>query len=275
MALYHILMLALIQGLTEFLPVSSSGHLALYHGLIDTGVNDTTLNRTIDIAVHVGTLFAVLLYFRKDVMTMITAALSILQPKKNKNNDTRLIGLIIAGSFPVILAGFALHAWSPSFLQAIEVIAWTTLIFGIALLWADKKFTDKRGIESMSYKDAFLIGLSQILALIPGTSRSGITMTAARILGFSRREAARYSLLLAIVAISGAGTLGGIDVFKNGDFVLATDVLLAAGLAFLSGYAAIAVMMAWLERAGFAPFAYYRMALGVILLGLIYTGIIA
>lgn len=275
MALYHILILALIQGITEFLPVSSSGHLTLYHGLIDTGVNDLALNRTIDIAVHVGTLFAVLLYFRADVIKMMCALLSIFRPSSQNKDGLRLIGLVLAGSLPVIAAGFALHLWSPNWLQAIEVVAWTTLIFGVALLWADKKSPETRTVETMSFKDAALIGLSQMLALIPGTSRSGITMTSARMLGFSRREAAHYSLLLAMVAISGAGLLGGLDVIKSGDMVLASDVLLAAGLSFISGYAAIALMMKWLERAGFAPFAYYRMALGGVLLALIYTGILA
>lgn len=275
MALYHILILALIQGITEFLPVSSSGHLTLYHGLIDTGQTDLALNRTIDIAVHVGTLFAVLLYFRADVMKMLCAALCVFKRDSKSSDGLRLIGLVLIGSLPVIAAGFALHLWQPDWLQAIEVVAWTTLIFGIALLWADKKFPEKRDVESMSYKDAAFIGLAQILALIPGTSRSGITMTAARMIGFSRREAAHYSLLLAMIAISGAGLLGGLDVIQSGDIVLAGDVLLAAGLAFISGYAAIALMMRWLERAGFAPFAYYRMALGGVLLTLIYTGVLA
>jgi len=272
MALYHIIILALIQGITEFLPVSSSGHLVLYHGLIGDNV---AAGQTIDIAVHVGTLGAVLMYFRRDVKAMICGVLCPQSKNAPENKQgRRLFGFVVIGSVPVILAGFALHLWDPSWLRALEVMAWATLLFGVLLLWVDRTAPTARDLSNMGIKDAVLIGLSQALALIPGTSRSGITMTAARWLGFSRTEAAHYSLLLAMIAISGAGVLGGMDVITSGDMVLAFDVLLAAILAFFSGWAAIALMMAWLQKAGFAPFAYYRIALGVLLLGLIYSGIL-
>ncbi len=264
MALYHIVILALIQGITEFLPISSSGHLALAHAVMDgDSAGRWGENLTLDVAVHVGTLFSVLVYFRRDIMAMLRGGA-----------DSKLLRFVIAASVPVIIAGFALHLFQPDWLRSVEVIAWTTLIFGILLWWVDKSKPAERDLQSMGMKDALLIGLAQILALVPGVSRSGITMSAARWFGFSRVEAARFSLLLAIIAISGAGTLGGIGLVKSGDAALGFDALLAASLAFLSGLGAIALMMRWLERASFAPFALYRVVLGIVLLGIVYGGVL-
>ncbi|MCB9987901.1 MAG: undecaprenyl-diphosphate phosphatase [Rhodospirillales bacterium] len=273
MPLFHIVILALVQGITEFLPISSSGHLALSHALMgETGsLAQWEQNLTMDIAVHIGTLLAVLLYYRKDVWHMACAALSVFN-KKSDQEGTQLIYLIIVGSLPVIAAGFFIHELAPAFVNSLKVTAWCTLIFGIVLWVADTKFPVQRTIQNMTIKDAILIGLAQILALVPGTSRSGITMTAGRMLGFSRKESAHYSLLLAMVAISGAGALTGLSLLDSENTQLGFDVLIAIILSFLSAYAAIALMLKWLEKISFTPFAIYRIVLGVILLGLIYSG---
>jgi len=264
MILYHIVILALIQGITEFLPISSSAHLVLAHAVINgDSAGHWGEDMMIDVAVHVGTLFSVLVYFRRDLCAMCC-----------KPGASGLPLLVLVSSIPVIIAGFALHMLQPDWLRSVEVIAWTTLIFGIALLWADRSKPSERDLDDLTMRDAVWIGLAQVLALIPGVSRSGITMTAARWLGFSRLEAARFSMLLAIVAISGAGTLGGIDLIKSGDAALNMEALLAAALAFLSGLVAITLMMRWLERATFTPFAIYRVVLGLLLLGIVYMGII-
>jgi len=263
MPFYYILILALIQGITEFLPISSSGHLVLAHHMMG---QQTTHALTLDVAVHVGTLFAVLLYFRGDICRMLCGL--------KKGGDRHLTAAIIIGSLPVIIAGFLLHITGPDWTRSLYLTAWCTLIFGIVLWVADKYKPAQKTLDDLTLRDAFFIGCAQVLALIPGTSRSGITMTAARWLGFSRTECARFSLLLAIVAISGAGTLGGIDLIRSGDFSLGFDVLLAAFMAFLSGLAAIALMMRWLEKASFTPFVIYRIVLGIILLGLLYGGVI-
>jgi len=270
MPLYHIIILALIQGITEFLPVSSSGHLVLFHHILEGSVANLCWedNRLIDVAVHVGTLFSVLVYFRQDLLSMAQGALC-----KNAEGSKLLKHIIIA-SIPVILAGLVLNILKPDFLCLLEIVAWTTLIFGIVLWVADKYFPDTKKLSDLNTKDAFLIGLAQMLALIPGTSRSGITMTAARFLGFSRVEAAHFSLLLAIVAISGAGFLSVIDLVHADNLELGFDFIIAAVLAFISGWIAISLMMKWLAKASFLPFVLYRIVLGGILLFLIYSGAI-
>ena len=270
MLLLHIIILALVQGITEFLPVSSSGHLVLTHSLLGENVGDLCWekNRTLDVAVHVGTLLSVLVYFRGELFKMSRTCLV------KDSQERRLLTYIAIASVPVIVAGLVLQIWKPDWLCLLEITAWTTLIFGILLGVADKYKPCEKTLGQMTMKDSILIGLSQALALIPGTSRSGVTMTAARFLGFTRVEAAHFSLLLAIVAIGGAGFLGTLDLIQNGQIDLGIEALIAVILSFLSGWAAIAVMMKWLEKSTFMPFVIYRVILGIALLGLIYSGIL-
>lgn len=270
MPILHLIILALVQGITEFLPISSSGHLVITHSLLGQNVQDLCWeqNRVMDVAVHIGTLFSVLVYFRKDLFEMAGGLNDL------KSAGFRKIQFIAVASIPVIIAGFALSMWKPSFLCLLEITAWTTLIFGIVLWVADKYRPAEKELGQMNWKDSILIGLAQTLALIPGTSRSGITMTAARALGYTRTEAAHFSLLLAIVAIAGAGFLGVLDIMKSDDMTLGMDALIAAILSFLSGWLAITLMMGWLKKATFTPFAIYRIVMGVGLLTLIYSGVI-
>ncbi len=274
MILYHIILLAVIQGLTEFLPVSSSGHLGLFHCFTDQCDRWDSENLTMDVAVHVGTLFSVVLYFWRDVLNMIFGVKDIACTNFGSKN-AKLTLYVIISSLPVVIIGFLLHFFEPDWLKTLYVIAWTTIIFGFVLWWADKKGAIDRTIDQLTLKDSILIGLSQILALIPGTSRSGITMTAARFLGFSRTESAHYSLLLSMVAISGAGTLIGLSLMDSGDFNLGMEALVAIGFSFVSGWLAIAAMMKFLQRSSFTIFAVYRIALGAGLLGLLYGGFIS
>ena len=273
MILYHIILLAVIQGLTEFLPVSSSGHLGLFHCFTDQCAHWDTQNLAMDVAVHVGTLLAVLLYFWRDVLNMVLG-LKDIGTGKVKSQNAKLLQYVLVSSVPVILAGFALHFFEPDWLKTLEVIAWMTLIFGVILWYADTKTAATKEVTQMTYRDAFIVGLAQILALIPGVSRSGITMTAARFLGYNRSESAHYSLLLAMVAISGAGALIGMDVLKDNSTQFGVDVLIAVSFSFISGFIAIHAMMGFLKKATFTPFAIYRVILGVLLLTLLYTGVI-
>ncbi len=272
MILYHIIILAVIQGLTEFLPVSSSGHLGLFHCFTDQCDTWDDENLVMDIAVHVGTLLSVLLYFRRDVVRMLFG-LKDIGTKKAGSDDAKLLIFVLISSVPVIIAGLVLHMFEPDWLKTLHVIAWMTLIFGIVLWYADKQDTSKE-VKDMTYKDAVIIGCAQILALIPGTSRSGITMTASRFLGYSRTESAHYSLLLAMVAISGAGALISLSLIKDGNVDLGMDALIAVVLSFISGWIAIAVMMKFLEKSSFTIFAIYRVILGGGLLALLYGGVI-
>ena len=268
MALFPLIILALIQGITEFLPISSSGHLLLvHHAFEDT--KSWKNHMVFDVAVHIGTLFSVLLYFRKDVAKMLCGFLGWFKADF-KGEGTQLNIHIIIGSIPVILAGLALHLLKPEWLLLLQVTAWTTLLFGILLWIADRLPASDKTLTDMTRKDALFIGLAQSLALIPGTSRSGITMTMARFLGYSRTESAHFSLLLAIIAISGAGIIGGLEIMQSGDVSLGFDALFAAFLAFIAGWIAISLMMKWLEKCSFAPFAIYRVILGLVLLAISY-----
>ncbi len=256
--------LAVIQGITEFLPVSSSGHLrlvALLSGWPDQGL-------IIDVAVHIGTLFAVMAYLYRDIGAMLVGVGRTM--KGRRDPGMRLLLLLVVATLPVIAGGYLLDRHAPNLFNNLETIAWATLGFGIVLWIADRSGMTLRRIEHLGYADAIIIGLSQVLALIPGTSRSGITMTAARVLGMERPDAARFSLLLSMPTILGAGVLKGWDLYKSGDAVLAADAFVAAGMSFFMALLAIAAMMAWLRRASFTPFVIYRILLGGGLLALVY-----
>jgi undecaprenyl-diphosphatase len=172
---------------------------------------------------------------------------------------------------PVFLAGFFGRDFISSYFRDIEIIAWATIGFGVLLWVADQSGLTIRRVEHLSIWNAFFIGLAQVLALIPGTSRSGITMTAGRFLGLERAAAARFSLLLSIPTILGAGVLSGLELLESSDFQPSEDVLLAMGLSFIVGLLSIAAMMRWLTHAGFTPFVIYRILLGGGLLYWIYT----
>lgn len=222
-------------------------------------------NRLMDVAVHVGTLLSVLVYFRKDIWMMLSGI------TRTDSEGFNLSKNLIIASIPVIIAGFILQIFQFSFLCLLEVMAWMMLIFGIVLMIADR-FKEGRTLGKMGAKHALFVGLSQMLALIPGVSRSGITMTSARFLGYSRIESARFSLLLSIVAISGAGVLTSLDLFRKEEIIFNSSILIAVLFSFFAGWISIVLMMKWLSKASFKPFAIYRIILGISLLALIYTG---
>ena len=263
MPLFLIILVAAVQGLTEFLPVSSSGHLALIPAVTDQPYQ----GRAIDVAAHVGTLGAVLLYLRTDLVKMLLS----LHPGGDRA-QRRMIAVLIVATLPVIMAGYVVNSLDPDWLTSLPTLALANLIFA-ALLWhADRKGAMGRQIEGIRFGGAIAIGLAQCLALIPGASRSGVTMTAARYLGFDRLAAARFSLLLSIPAIGGAGLLKGADIVAEGDLALGIDAALVCLLSFGFALAAINWMMRWLERADFRIFVWYRLGLGIVLLGAIAAG---
>jgi len=260
----HIVILALVQGITEFLPISSSGHLVLVPVL--SGWPDQGL--VIDVAVHVGTLGAVALYFWRDLWAMTAGIFRFIRGRRDAG--AKLAGLVIIGTVPAVVAGYLLNKYYPGGIRGIEIIAWTTLVFGILLYVADQLGMTVRRVEHLRFGDVLIVGVAQALALIPGTSRSGITMTAARFLGFERREAARFSMLLSIPVIIGAGALKGLELYQRGDVQLTTDAFVAAGLSFFAALFTIALLMTWLKRSSFTPFVVYRIALGIFLLAAVY-----
>ena len=271
MILLHLIILAIVQGITEFLPISSSGHLVLAHWMMQgaDAAGNYAENHLMDIAVHIGTLGAVILYFRADFKKLVKGGLDILRFRKT--TDRSMAMMVLISSVPVIIIGFFLSLWPLDIMNSLYVIAIANIFFGLLLWLADRKPTTEV-VETLTFKQALFIGLAQAVALIPGTSRSGITMTAARMINFKREEAARYSLMLAMVAISGAGILGSLKLWDTGDFQLGEDLLIAAALAFITAYVAILVMMKWLGKATFTPFVIYRVLFGLVLLGLLYSG---
>ena len=259
MALIHLFLLAIVQGVTEFLPVSSSAHLVLFPKVV--GVMDQGL--IMDVAVHIGSLLAVLVFFYKDVLKL--AQTTVLY-RKAEEQDKNLLKHVIVASLPVVIAGAVLHYYLPNGLRNVMWIAWASIGFGL-LLWAADHFgkTDK-SVSDMTVKNAFWIGLAHICALFPGASRSGVTMSMARACGLSRVEAARFSLLIGIPVIAGAGVVGLYDLIRAGNIELGFDVLLAVLFSFFSALGAIVVMMKFLKSFSFLPFVIYRVALGVALL---------
>ena len=268
MPLFLIILLALVQGMTEFLPVSSSAHLVLIHAAFGDRRPEEIAALVVDVAVHLGTLGAVLVYFRRDIARLVGTGLAGLAGPRPEG--WALGWLVAAAAVPVMAAGALLKDTLAADLRSIEAIAWATLSFGVVLWAADRRGRRTKRLESLRLPHALVIGLAQILALAPGVSRSGITMTAALALGFERAEAARFSLLLSIPVILGAGLWTARDLMQMGDPSIAAAAGLAALLAFLAALAAIAAMMRWLARASFTPFVVYRILLGGLLLAWIY-----
>ena len=263
--------IALIQGITEFLPVSSSGHLVLIPHI--TAFADQ--GQVMDVAAHIGTLAAVMLYLRRDITAMLA---SLFTRAVDKMRYRRLTGLLIIASLPVIIAGLLLELAGAEFLRLIWIVASANLVFALWLWVADRRDiqtdlsrsdTRQPEWEKLSYRHALYIGLAQIFALIPGASRSGVTMTMARQLGYDRLSAARFSLLLSVPVIAGAGVLKGISLYRTSEGVDMLSLGLVAGLSFIFALLAIRWMMGWLARADFRIFVFYRLGLGIVLLGLL------
>lgn len=263
MSWLQLLILALIQGLTEFLPISSSAHLILAPQVLGWPEDQGPM---IDVMAHFGTLFAVMAYFRKDVGAIITGFFDLVRRKLNPGS-VLCLNLIIATP-PALLFGLFLHFGGyEDALRSPLIIACTTIIFGIALWLSDIWGKREHTVEDMRWRDAVILGLSQAVALIPGTSRSGITMTAARSLGYTRVEAARFSMLMSLPII-GAGGLFSIMKLASADAagVSLTDGIIVAVVAFIVAYLSIAFFMKWVSRIGMFPFMVYRLFLGAALL---------
>jgi undecaprenyl-diphosphatase len=265
MSIEQIVVLAIVQGITEFLPISSSGHLILIPLL--TGWPDQGL--VTDVMVHVGSLFAILVYFWRDVLRLARGTIDLARLKLTP--DGKLALYIALATIPAIIFGLILKATGVlNAIRGMEIVAWNALVFGFLLFLADYSGKRIKKMEDMTLYPALMIGFAQALALIPGTSRSGITITAARMLGYERADAARFSFLLGIPAITGAGVLTVLELEGAGQSV-PSDALLAAGLTFISALLAIAFLMAVVRRMSFAPFVMYRFFLAGFLLVLAYT----
>ena len=267
MPLFTLLLAALIQGITEFLPVSSSGHLILLPQL--TGMEDQ--GQAIDVAVHVGTLFAVVLYFWSDVKAALIGFLRLCRGKIDTPGAFLALCLILA-TIPVIIFGLFLKLTGLDVaMRSVAVIGWTMLIFGLVLYWADQTGPTQREAHEWTIKHAVTMGLWQAISLIPGTSRSGITITAARQLGYKREDGAKLAMLMSIPTIIASGALLGAEVIATADLQLAKDGAIAAVFAFIAALGALSLMMRLLRSVSFTPYVIYRVILGVVLLYIAYT----
>ena len=259
MDLLQIVLLALIQGLTVFLPISSSAHLILPKELL--GWPDQGL--AFDVAVHFGSLIAVLSYFRREVSVMVSSWVLQFGPQ-GPTQDSRLAWMIIVATIPAGIAGLLFNDYIELNFRSGIVIAWTTVIFGLLLWLADRKSQLDKNIYQIGLITALIIGIAQAMALVPGTSRSGITITAALLLGFARSDAARFSFFLSIpIIVLGAG-------FKTMELLQAPDIawfdiIIGTVLSAISAYLCIRLFLAFIERLGMLPFVIYRLVLGAYL----------
>ncbi len=259
MDIIQIIVLALVQGLTEFLPISSSAHLILVPYLTDWPDQGLAF----DVAVHVGTLTAVVLYFRKEISKMFFAWFASL--KGVHSEDSKLAWGVLIGTIPVGLAGLLFKDVISEHLRTPLVIAVTTVVFGLLLWYADWSGKRQRDEHTLSWKDIIVIGCAQAVALIPGTSRSGITITAGLMLGLTAPAAARFSFLLSIPVIVLAGGVETLDYLKVASIKDMSDLVIGALISALSAYLCIHYFLMLLERIGMTPFVIYRLLLGAIL----------
>ncbi len=248
----EVLILSAIQGISEFLPISSSAHLILISSLYEF----KSSSLLIDISLHLGSLFAIIYYFREDLL--------------NVKDNKRLLSLIIVGSIPLIIVGYVLYSTGIIYnLRNIKVIAWTTLIFGIILYIADKNSFDKKISSNLNLKSILFISLFQILSLVPGVSRAGITITAARILRFNRLDSGKISFLLSIPALAGASFLGLKDMFTQ-SISFNYLVMIAISASFIFSFVTVKFFLIYINKFSMNAFVIYRIIIALILFALIY-----
>jgi undecaprenyl-diphosphatase len=262
--------LGLVQGLTEFLPISSSAHLRVVgeaFGWDDPGAAFTAITQ-------IGTEAAVLLYFRKDIARIATTwSRSLRDARLRGDHDARMGWLIIVGSIPIVVLGLLFQDSIETTFRDLRIIAIALVAFSLILYWADRVGTGKRELEDLTVKHGLVFGLAQAMALVPGVSRSGGTITAGRFMGYSRAAAARYSFLLAVPAVLGSGFFQVAESIDGG--ISWGPTVLATAIAFGVGLAVITWLLRYLDHGSFTPFVVYRVVLGLLLLVLVGTGVLA
>ncbi|GIU22472.1 undecaprenyl-diphosphate phosphatase [Shewanella schlegeliana] len=262
---FQVIILALIQGLTEFLPISSSAHLILPAQLL--GWQDQGLS--FDVAVNTGSFLAVVMYFRRELLSMFTAWTGSIVTRK-QTQESKLAWWIILATIPAVIIGFSAKGFIETHFRSIEVIAVTTIVFGLLLWWADKMQREGLNEFQVGWKKALVIGIAQAMALIPGTSRSGATITAALMLGLSREAAARFSFLMSVPVSLGAAILVTKDLLSSGQVIDYQALGLGVVVSFIAAYICIHYFLKIISKMGMTPFVIYRLALGAVLCGVIF-----
>lgn len=273
MDLIQAVVYGIIQGLTEFLPISSTAHIRIVPSLLnwpDPGAAFTAI-------IQLGTVAAVIVYFAKDLGKALTAWLKSITGGKYDDAEARLGWAVFVGTLPILVLGFLLEKQIDSVFRSLYIICATLIIFGLLMLVAEKVGTHKRKIKNVAVKDGVWVGLGQCLALVPGVSRSGSTISTALLAGFDRVAAARFSFLLSLPSVAGAGLYKTYKAIKSSgadptDHIAWTPTIVATVISFIVGYAAIAYFIQFLQKRGIAPFVWYRVALGIVILLLLQTG---
>ena len=274
MPIIHAIVLGLVQGLSEFLPISSSGHLLLTPWLFGwNDFSDVSVEKAFDVALHLGTLIAVIAYFRKDLVVYVREGLRmVVQKEKPRTTEGRLAWLLVVASIPAALFGAIAGNWIDEHLGKPVIIAASLIFFGLLLAWADRRL-GKRKFEEMNSRDAIVIGLAQVIALNPGTSRSGISISAARILGFDRDTAVRFSFLLSVPVTAGAVAVKLLELFKDGiPEGLVMPMIVGIVTAGISGWLAVAGLLKLIRSKSFDAFVIYRVIAGVAILAIAASG---
>ena len=267
MEIFPLLLLAIIQGITEFLPISSSAHLELIHKYFGETPDDLAL----DVAVHIGTLGAVIIYFRTDVQRAFFGFISLCRGRIEDPRIHLALCLIIA-TIPVVILGLLIKlAGFDEMLRSLAVMGWAMIIFGVLLWWADRNPKAEKTTEAWTMKDAVKLGLWQAIALIPGTSRSGITITGALQLGYTRHDAARIAMLMSIPTILASAALLSVDVVAEANWQVLRSAAIAALLSFGAAYLALGLMMRLLQSISYTPYVIYRLILGAAILVVAYN----
>ncbi len=273
MTIFQAIVLGITQGATEFAPISSSGHLILVPWLFNWSiVSDVALNKTFDVALHVGTLVGAVAYFRKDLWRYLLAWIVSIRHRSIQTQDQRLAWALVVGTIPGALVGAVFEGPIQEHLGEPLLIAVMLAVFGVVLWWVDARSPSDRGMNSIGVKTGLGLGVVQAVALQPGVSRSGITMTAARWIGIDRESAARFSFLLAIPIIAGAGLYKGLDLFETGFQGYASEFFWGFVSSAVSGYVVIWGLLGYLRRHTFKAFMYYRLAVAGLVFALIATG---
>jgi undecaprenyl-diphosphatase len=272
--IFHAIVLGLMQGLSEFLPISSSGHLLLVPWLFGwNDFSDVSVEKAFNVSLHLGTLIAVVIYFRRDLVVYVRDGLRmVVQKEKPHTTEGRLAWLLVVASVPAGLFGAFAGHWIDKHLGKPVIIAASLIVFGLFLAWADRR-RGQRTFEEMTSRDAIAIGLAQVIALNPGTSRSGISISAARVMGFDRDTAVRFSFLLSVPVTAGAVAVKLLDLFADGipDGLLIPMVvgILTSGI---SGWLAVAGLLKLVRSKSFDAFVIYRVVAGVAILAIAASG---
>ncbi len=254
-----IVILSIIQGVTEFLPISSSAHLILIPKIFSTFITD----RSFDVSLHFGSLFAVILYLKKEIFEIF---LDTISSKRQNNKGFITFKNLIISTIPIVIIGFAVNWFDINIIRNLEIIGWSTLVFGFLLGIADKNLKVIKFIEDLKLKDALILGLAQTLAIIPGTSRSGIVITAGLLRGYSRYDASKYSLLLSIPVIVAATTLEYITLYNEKGLLISMEMIIGIIISFCTAFVTIKFFMNWINHASLKIFVIYRIILGMTIL---------